>query len=104
MAMIPSPVYGVLPPDIPKEPLARYLQNAIIEASKQAKLVFDANQWCWNDQVPSLGQIVDLYTKLVHNVMEWPEIGNSRCGGLVVEYTDGIWEFSVEVAFISDEP
>jgi hypothetical protein len=96
---IPSPVYGavmslkvvVLPP---------YVQDAILEASKQAKILFDINQWEWAGTVPTLGQIVDLYAKLTQDAVMWPEIGNARSGHLVVEYTDGILEFNVEVAFV----
>ena len=76
-----------------------HIQKAILEASRQAKILFDVNGWEWNGAIPSLGEIVDRYTKLTADTLAWPEIGNSRSGRLIVELTDGILEFSVELGY-----
>ncbi len=97
--MIPSPVYGAVM-SLKVVVLPSHIQNAILEASGQAKILFDANQWEWAGTVPTLGQIVDLYAKLTQDAVMWPEIGNARGGRLTVEFTDGILEFGVEVGYV----
>jgi len=98
--VIPSPVYGVVPHTFKVVVFPPHVQDAILAASKQAKVLFDANGWEWKGAVPTLGQIVDLYAKLTQDVVEWPEVGNARSGRLIVEYTDGILEFGVEVGYV----
>ena len=80
--------------------LPLHIQRAILGASIRAKTIFDDNGWEWNGAVPSLGEIVDLYTKLTGDVLAWPEIGNARFGRLIVEMTDEILEFSVEIGYV----
>ena len=82
------------------EPLPLHIERAILGASIGAKTIFDDNGWEWNGAVPSLREIVDLYTKLTNEVLSWPEVGNARSGHLIVEMTGEILEFSVEVGYV----
>jgi len=78
------------------------LQKTILEASRQAKILFDANQWKWAliDRVPTLGEIVDSYTNLTKEVFLLEGI-RTMAGHLTVDYDKegGVLEFGIETAY-----
>lgn len=86
--------------EIPKS-----VRSSIKLASMRAKLLFDTYNWTWgNDKVPTISEIEEQYIYLASTACDFKDGTNKQdpsvcaTGRLVVEYLEGSWTFSLELA------
>lgn len=89
--------------------------NAIIQsAALKAKFLFDTYHWTWsNNEVPSIGDIIQTYELLVQScwqqssqIENGEEIGsgNASTGHLTVEFVDYVWVFGIQLSMTTGNP